>query len=395
VSGIVGILNLDGSPVNPELLHTITQFLTFAAPMPSGRGAKVPSDSDTTLLHTSPAMPGDEQPANLDGKFWITADARIDARADLIDKLHSKGQHGLAFRSGSPVNPACIIARGALRASNIFLGIFFRDLDGPEQKLSARAITGMKPFYYARGWRHFHFSNTLNCLRLHPGISENLNERAIADFLLFDFNKDMATTAFADIQRLPPAHTLECMGDTLSVRPYWTLSAPSEVKYNRPEEYVEHFNELLDLAVGDRLRTENASVWMSGGLDSSTVAASAQRLFTRAGKSDRRARVTTEVFDRLIPHEERHYAGLVADALGIPNSLLFARMISGFSMYSTILASTGLNRFTRPGKCATASAKRGCRRQSGGATTRLRIRNLPQLTPGRMFPRACEPVQAS
>jgi len=64
----------------------------------------------------------------------------------------------------------------------------------------------------------------------------------------------MATTAFADIQRLPPAHTLECMGDTLSVRPYWTLSAPSEVKYNRPEEYVEHFNELLDLAVGDRLR---------------------------------------------------------------------------------------------------------------------------------------------
>jgi asparagine synthase (glutamine-hydrolysing) len=56
---------------------------------------------------------------------------------------------------------------------------------------------------------------------------------------------------------------------------------------------------------------------MSGGLDSTTVAAAAHRLLSRSGAAfDLRAH--TVVYDRIVPDEERRYSQLVADALGIP-----------------------------------------------------------------------------
>ena len=56
---------------------------------------------------------------------------------------------------------------------------------------------------------------------------------------------------------------------------------------------------------------------MSGGLDSPTIAASSRRTLSCNGDGSR-VTAYTDVFERLIPHEERHYATLVAEALKIP-----------------------------------------------------------------------------
>src|SRR5206468_11151057 len=70
-------------------------------------------------------------------------------------------------------------------------------------------------------------------------------------------------------------------------------------------------------------RTRTVAVAMSGGLDSSTVAAAVKRVLTSDGEPfDLRAH--TVVFDRIIPDEERKYAGLVAAALDIPIEFLVA-----------------------------------------------------------------------
>jgi hypothetical protein len=61
---------------------------------------------------------------------------------------------------------------------------------------------GVKPFYYAQIGSCVIFSNTLDCIRQHPRISDKLNDLAIADFVLFGFNQDSATTPSADIQRI-------------------------------------------------------------------------------------------------------------------------------------------------------------------------------------------------
>ena len=72
----------------------------------------------------------------------------------------------------------------------------------------ARDHFGVKPFYYSDLGELFLFSNTLDCLRLHPEVSDELNDAAIGDFLLFGLNCDAATTTFRDIRRLPAAHAM-------------------------------------------------------------------------------------------------------------------------------------------------------------------------------------------
>src|SRR5207344_3160791 len=89
------------------------------------------------------------------------------------------------------------------------LGDFaFAIWDGPKQRLfCARDHLGVKPFFYAQVGQKLIFSSSLDCIRQHPAVSDRLNDLAIADFLLFDLNQDKATTSFADIQRVPPAHS--------------------------------------------------------------------------------------------------------------------------------------------------------------------------------------------
>ncbi len=63
---------------------------------------------------------------------------------------------------------------------------------------------------------------------------------------------------FADIQKLPPAHTLIWSDGKLRVRRYWQLpeAAQEYVRYSRREECVERFRELFERAIADRLRTD-------------------------------------------------------------------------------------------------------------------------------------------
>ena len=88
---------------------------------------------------------------------------------------------------------------------------------------------------------------------------------------------------------------------------------------------MDHFKEVWRTAVDDRLRAGRVGVLMSGGLDSTSVAATVHELrSTRPEPLDLDLRAHTVVYERLIPDEEHHYSGLVAKALGIPIHYLAA-----------------------------------------------------------------------
>ena len=62
-----------------------------------------------------------------------------------------------------------------------------------QHRFCARDHLGVKPFFSAHLGQTLIFSNTLDCIRRHPAISDKLNDLAIADFLLFDLNQNPAT----------------------------------------------------------------------------------------------------------------------------------------------------------------------------------------------------------
>lgn len=318
MSGIVGILNIDGTPVDRELLSAMTQSLAFRGPDSQNILCEGGVGFGHTLLITANESANEHQPTKFDGNFWITADARIDARAELVRKLQSQGRKASLERPDAELILHAYCTWGAACVDHLLGDFAFAIWDAGKQKLfCARDQFGVKPFFYALTKNSLLFSNTLNCLRAHPAVSDKLNDLAIADFLLFDFNQDLSTSAFADIQRLPPAHTLEFDGKGLSIRRYWTLPEQKSLRFKQAQECLDAFREVFDAAVGDRMRSGSAGITLSGGLDSTAVAVSARRIADqRGGSFDLRA--VSYVFDKLIPHDERRYAGLAADALRIP-----------------------------------------------------------------------------
>ena len=318
MSGIVGIINPDGRPIDRELLRRMTGFMAYRGPDAQEMWSEAHVGLGHAMLRTTRESSGERQPLSLDGEVWITADARIDGREDLTGKLESKVAADLASVSDTELILHAYNVWGEGCLDHLIGDFAFAIWDGRNRRLfCARDHFGVKPFYYARAGDSFVFSNTLNCVRLHTAVSDELNDAAVGDFLLFGFNQEAATTTFADIKRLPPAHYLVWSEGVARTIRYWTLPTDGHIRYKRDGEYVEHFNGLFQAAVGDRLRADKIAVSMSGGLDSTSVAATAKKISSEQSRPlDLQA--FTMVYDRLIPDQERYYSGLAAEGLGIP-----------------------------------------------------------------------------
>ena len=314
----MGTFGRDGAPVDRPLLQSLTRSLSYRGPDACEVWADGPVGFGNTLLRTAYESLAENQPASLDRQFWITADARIDCRAELVAELTKAGRK---IRQAAPDAELILHAYAAWGEACVqhLRGDFaFAIWDARRKALfCARDHFGVKPFYYAEVGSVFFFSNTLDCMRQHPEVSDALNDSAIADFLLFGLNCDQATTTFRDVLRLPPAHLLSVSPTGMRTERYWSAPTDGRIRYHRPDEYIEHFQSLMQSAVADRLRINRAGILLSGGLDSSSIAATARELSVKAGgTADLRA--YTFVYDSLIPDREGEHARTVAEFLRIP-----------------------------------------------------------------------------
>ncbi len=212
--------------------------------------------------------------------------------------------------------------RGARSASIICEGISHLQSGTAGQKtlFCARDHFGIKPFYYADLDDQFVFSSVLDCVRLHPDVSDTLNETAIGDFLLFGLNYDGATTSFRDVRRLLPAHSLTIRKDEFFLKRYWSPPTQGRIRYRDANDYIEEFKILLQAAVKDRVRTDRVGVLLSGGLDSAAVATTARAVSKGPGeKLDLRA--YTLVYESLIPDRDGAHAKRNCGVLEYPGAL--------------------------------------------------------------------------
>jgi asparagine synthase (glutamine-hydrolysing) len=317
VSGFVGIWNRDGQPVESRLLRRMTDALAFRGPDAQRTWIDGAVGLGHALLSRSPSALDEHQPSSLDGAVRIVGDVRVDGRADLVRALASQGHRVAASATDAELVLYAYHAWGEGCVSRLLGDFAFTIWDGRRRRLfCARDQFGVKPFFYAEVGDRLLVGNTLQCLRLDPAVSPRLNEQAVGDFLLFGMNQDLSTTVFADLRRLPPAHCLTA-GPELRVSRYWTLPADEAVRYRRAGEYLERFQELFGAAVADRLRTDRAGILMSGGLDSTSVAATARGRTADGGKPCL-LRAYTSTCSRLLPDEEARFAAIAAAALNIP-----------------------------------------------------------------------------
>ena len=321
MSGIVAMVALDDAPVDRWLLERMTRSLRFRGPDAQETWLEEQAGLGHAMLRTTRASKPDRQPFSLDGRVWIVADSRVDGRAELRRELHALGRYCSEEASDAELVLHAYHAWGEDCVRHLIGDFAVAIWDAPRRRLfCARDHFGVKPLFFARAGGNLLVGNTLDCLRLHPGVSDRPNDGAIADFLVSGINRDPASSAFADIDRLPPAHRLSWCDGELRVDRYWTFPDAGPRRRVDRADCVEEFVARLRTAVEDRMRSERIGVLMSGGLDSTSVAAMAAIVASvaasRCGKTDVEAYCC--VFDHLFADEERRFAGLAADKLGIP-----------------------------------------------------------------------------
>jgi asparagine synthase (glutamine-hydrolysing) len=318
MSGVVALLAHGGVPVDRNLLWRMTARQRFRGPDSEAIWAEGSIGLGHTLHKTTVESEREISPTGLGGRLFVTADARIDARADLCARLRDYGRE----LSTDLPDPELVLHAYDVWGEGCFehlLGDFsFALWDAARRKLvCAVDHLGVKPFYYADRGGSFVGSNTLECVRLLPDVRTDLNELAVGDFVLVGGYQDRDVTIYADIARVPPGHFLVVHEDgRIRVQRYFSFPEPDETSWLRPDDCVEQFEELLSNAVADRLRARNVAIYMSGGVDSSLVALTAKRELSRSSTVPE-LQAFTVVYDRLIPDDERIFATLVAEHLNI------------------------------------------------------------------------------
>ncbi|MGB7442672.1 MAG: asparagine synthase-related protein [Coleofasciculaceae cyanobacterium] len=318
MSGIIGLINHNNEPVNQSLLGQMTNYMAFRGLDAQETWQKDKIGLGHTLLRTTWEQEQERQPLTLDERVWVVADVRLDGRKDLLVALQARGR---VINENAPDVELLLHAYHVWDIACVehLQGDFvFIIWDERQQRLfCGRDQLGILPFYYAQVNNTLICSNTLNCIRLHPQISTKLNPQAVGDFLTRGMNMEWSTTIFEDIYRLPPAHTLTWQAGQLKIQRYWQLPrALPLIFYKHPQEYVEHFSQLFEQAVRDRLRTESIATHLSGGMDSTSIAAIAHQVLLERGKPFDFQAFTMR--DRLMMPEEDSYASMVAHYIGIP-----------------------------------------------------------------------------
>jgi asparagine synthase (glutamine-hydrolysing) len=255
----------------------------------------------------------DGPPAGLDEALdgiRIAGSIRLDARHDLVAAL------GLADKS---VGDAALCLHAYRRWGEGFVEHLAGDFafalwDEMRQRLLlVRDQLGIRSLFYARIGTAWVVSDSLNGLAAQPRLDKRLDETWIGDFLATGHSLDAWRTVYAAVKRLPPGHCATLTRDGETVRQYWRLSVAEPLFLRDGRAYGERLRELTKTAIRDRAPAGRLGISMSGGLDSTTLAAlSVEALGDAARVTARCAR-----FETLMADDEPHFAGLVAQALGI------------------------------------------------------------------------------
>lgn len=297
MSGIAGILNLDGRPVEAEGLGEMTSTMSHRGPDGIGHWVSGHVGLGHCLLRTTLQSLCESQPFRLDtAELSISMDGRLDNREELARAL------GNARYADPSVSDAELVLRAFERWDTDCLRRLLGDFalavwDAKRQRLvCARDFLGKRPFYYWRNASTFRFASEPQAVLADPAVPREPNEGMIGEFLAVEVTST-TETLFRDLLRLPPAHFMTVTSRGIELRRYWDWEPAAEIRYGCDEEYAEHLLQICATV----FRTLLPSPWpvavaLSGGLDSSAVVGLVEHV-RRTAKLD----VGTHIFSMVYP----------------------------------------------------------------------------------------------
>jgi len=304
---------------------------------PDDFGVWLDDSAELALAHRRLSIndlsPEGHQPMeSLSGRYVIVYNGEVYNFKVLQEDLKKKG---FAFRGHSDTEVVlnAIEAWGVEAALQRFVGMFAFSLwDKQENVLTlARDRLGEKPLYY--GWQGdaFMFASELKALKRHHNWIGEINRNALALYMRHNYIP-APYSIYNGIHKLMPGTYVQLSmdklrlqlteGERLNPMTYWSLKEVAEEGVTRPFDYNDKqatakLDELLSVTIAEKMISDvPLGAFLSGGIDSSTVAAIMQKQSLRPIK-------TFSIGFHERGYNEAEHAKSVAEHLGTEHTEMY------------------------------------------------------------------------
>ncbi len=262
---------------------------------------------------------GDQPMVNQQGDLWIVYNGEIynfgEIKKDLILKGHRFNGHcdtEVVLKSYQEYGPDCLHRFNGMFAIAIW--------DNKKKELFlARDRIGIKPLYYYFKNGRLIFGSEIKCILESDHVQKEVNLQSLYYYLGYEF-VPAPDTMFKNIYKLRQGHYALFKEGKLKIEKYWDLKFSPEIL--EEEEAADRVFDVLEKSVKRRLISDvPLGVFLSGGLDSSTVVG-----FTARNYGKRLKTFSIGYKDKTF--SELPYAKQVSDYFGTEHNVLMIDPIS-------------------------------------------------------------------
>jgi asparagine synthase (glutamine-hydrolysing) len=313
ISGIVGGMQ---TSVNRELLHAMNDAVAHRGPDGAGLFCENAIGLGHRRLSILDLSDASSQPMFLNDRYVMVYNGEIYNYLEIKEELVAAG---FTFKTSGD-SEVLLVAYHHWGADCLqrFNGMWsFAIYDREKQILfCARDRFGVKPFYYTEHNGSLYFGSEIKQL-LAAGIKPVAEKGIVIDYLVLGLEEYDHRTFFKNIYRLLPGHKLviDLNSGKRSIEKYYHLKISNQASgWDLETASSEYFSE-LQRSVKYRLRSDvRVGTCLSGGLDSSVIAALAARNYKHHSGESFHA-ITASSVDQ--QNDEVVYAKQVADASGL------------------------------------------------------------------------------
>ena len=267
--GIAGFTHKNWAP-DPERIERATATLAHRGPDQRGVLRSSVLSMGAARLKIIDLQGGDQPIVTDDGETAIVFNGEIYNHLELRAELKKLGHR---FHSHSDTETVLhAFVEWDTDSFSRLRGMFAIALWSKSSRrlVLARDRMGIKPLYIARHGEDLFFGSELKTILIHPEFERRLSLAGLDCYLSLNY-VPCPWTLVEGIEKLPPGQWLEWVDGKVRVETYWKLPA-GPIRERSLDSACEELDSLLQQSVSEHLLSDvPLGLWLSGGIDSSTV----------------------------------------------------------------------------------------------------------------------------
>jgi len=230
---------------------------------------------------------GGHQPmSDFTGTVWIVFNGEIYNHRTLRKELEAKGRRFKTDHSDTEAIIAAFLEWGPACVERLEGMFAYALYDSRDHTLHiARDRLGIKPLYVWEGKGELVFASEIKAILQYPGFLAQLDPAAVSSYLSYRYVVGEGSF-FSGVKKLLPGTIITVSSGQTRTHTYWSVPHPNPDEERYSEEQLEELGELMRASVGDRMMGDvPVGAYLSGGLDSSLIAALMAKISPKAVKT--------------------------------------------------------------------------------------------------------------